>query len=83
MTPTKTPSSRPAAGKPAAGPDGAEPGEGPRSRLSKATVVEQALAVGDAEGLDGLTIRRLAQELGVTRWRCTGTSAARKSCSAA
>ncbi len=66
MTPTKTPSSRPAAGKPAAGPDGAEPGEGPRSRLSKATVVEQALAVGDAEGLDGLTIRRLAQELGVT-----------------
>ena len=29
-------------------------------------MVEQALALGDAEGLDGLTIRRLAQDLGVT-----------------
>ncbi len=37
-----------------------------RTRLSKTAVVEQALALGDAEGLDGLTIRRLAQELGVT-----------------
>jgi TetR/AcrR family tetracycline transcriptional repressor len=37
-----------------------------RARLSKAAVVEQALALGDAEGLDALTIRRLAQELGVT-----------------
>jgi len=37
-----------------------------RTRLSKAAVVEQALALADAEGLDGLTIRRLAKELGVT-----------------
>jgi len=29
-------------------------------------VVDQALALGDAEGLEALTIRRLAQELGVT-----------------
>jgi AcrR family transcriptional regulator len=42
-------------------PDGAE-----RVRLSKAAVVERALALGDAEGLEALTIRRLAQELGVT-----------------
>ncbi len=40
--------------------------EAERTRLSKAGVVEQALALGDADGLDGLTIRRLAQELGVT-----------------
>ena len=37
-----------------------------RTRLSKSAVVERALALGDAEGLDGLTIRRLANELGVT-----------------
>jgi TetR/AcrR family transcriptional regulator, tetracycline repressor protein len=37
-----------------------------RAPLSKAAVVEQALALGDAEGLEALTIRRLAQELGVT-----------------
>jgi TetR/AcrR family tetracycline transcriptional repressor len=37
-----------------------------RARLSKAAVVEQALALGDAEGLEALTYRRLAQELGVT-----------------
>jgi TetR/AcrR family transcriptional regulator, tetracycline repressor protein len=37
-----------------------------RARLSQAAVVERALALGDAEGLEGLTIRRLAQELGVT-----------------
>ena len=40
--------------------------EAQRSRLSKATVVERALALADADGLDALTIRRLAQELGVT-----------------
>jgi AcrR family transcriptional regulator len=37
-----------------------------RARLSKTAVVERALGLGDAEGLDALTIRRLAQELGVT-----------------
>ena len=37
-----------------------------RSRLSKQAVVERGLALADAGGLDGLTIRRLAQELGVT-----------------
>jgi TetR/AcrR family transcriptional regulator, tetracycline repressor protein len=39
---------------------------GERARLSKAVVVDRALALADAQGLDGLTIRRLAQELGVT-----------------
>ncbi|HXW88779.1 MAG TPA: TetR family transcriptional regulator [Streptosporangiaceae bacterium] len=37
-----------------------------RPRLSKAAVVERGLALGDAEGLEAVTIRRLAAELGVT-----------------
>jgi TetR/AcrR family tetracycline transcriptional repressor len=37
-----------------------------RPQLSKASVVERALKVADADGLDALTIRKLAQELGVT-----------------
>jgi AcrR family transcriptional regulator len=37
-----------------------------RARLSKDAVVDRALALADAEGLDALTIRRLAHELGVT-----------------
>jgi TetR/AcrR family tetracycline transcriptional repressor len=35
-------------------------------RLSKAAVAERALRLGDTEGLEAITIRRLAQELGVT-----------------
>ena len=37
-----------------------------RGRLSRERILEDALQIVDAEGLDGLTIRRLAQELGVT-----------------
>src|ERR1700735_4386451 len=37
-----------------------------RSRLTKRSVVDRGLALADANGLDGLTIRRLAQDLGVT-----------------
>jgi len=37
-----------------------------RTRLSKAAVVARALALGDADGLEAVTYRRLAQELGVT-----------------
>jgi TetR/AcrR family transcriptional regulator, tetracycline repressor protein len=40
-------------------------GEG-RSRLSKRTVTDRALKLADADGLDALTIRKLAQDLGVT-----------------
>ena len=40
--------------------------EAERTRLSKEVVVERGLALADAEGLDALTIRRLATELGVT-----------------
>ncbi|MFB7719025.1 MULTISPECIES: TetR/AcrR family transcriptional regulator [unclassified Nocardia] len=36
------------------------------NRLSRESVAEGALALADAEGLDALTIRRLAQELNVT-----------------
>ena len=37
-----------------------------RTRLSQAVVIDRALAIGDAEGLDAVTIRRVAAELGVT-----------------
>ncbi len=47
----------------AANPAQEDPG---RPRLSKATVVGRALALADAGGVDALTIRRLAQDLGVT-----------------
>jgi TetR/AcrR family transcriptional regulator, tetracycline repressor protein len=40
--------------------------EAGRTRLSKAAVVDRALGLSDAEGLDALTMRRLATELGVT-----------------
>jgi AcrR family transcriptional regulator len=37
-----------------------------KTRLTKQAVVDRALALGDAEGLEALTIRRIAAELGVT-----------------
>jgi TetR/AcrR family tetracycline transcriptional repressor len=40
--------------------------EGERARLTRAAVVDQALALADRSGLDALTIRKLATELGVT-----------------
>ena len=42
------------------------PAETRRPRLSKAAVVGRAIALADAEGLEALTIRRLARELRVT-----------------
>jgi TetR/AcrR family transcriptional regulator, tetracycline repressor protein len=40
--------------------------DGERARLSKHAVVDRALKLADADGLDALTIRKLAQDLGVT-----------------
>ena len=40
--------------------------EAERTRLTQAAVVDRALALADASGLDALTIRKLATELGVT-----------------
>jgi TetR/AcrR family transcriptional regulator, tetracycline repressor protein len=40
--------------------------EGDKPRLSKRTVTEGALKLADADGLDALTIRKLAEHLGVT-----------------
>ncbi len=40
--------------------------EADKPRLSKRTVTESALKLADADGLDALTIRKLAQHLGVT-----------------
>src|ERR1700720_3599268 len=37
-----------------------------RTRLSKRAVVDRALKLADADGLDALTVRKLAQDLGVT-----------------
>ena len=45
---------------------GTQAPETERTRLSKQAVVDQGLALADAGGLDKLTIRRLAQDLGVT-----------------
>ncbi|HEY6493845.1 MAG TPA: TetR/AcrR family transcriptional regulator C-terminal domain-containing protein [Trebonia sp.] len=43
------------------------PAEEPeRARLTRAAVVDRALAMADKSGLEGLTIRKLATELGVT-----------------
>src|ERR1700761_4528741 len=44
----------------------AVPDDGERSRLTRAVVVDRALALADKSGLDTLTIRKLATELGVT-----------------
>ena len=40
--------------------------DGERTRLTRAAVVDRALALADKSGLDALTIRKLATELGVT-----------------
>ena len=40
--------------------------DGDRPKLSKRTVTENALKLADADGLDALTIRKLAEHLGVT-----------------
>ncbi len=40
--------------------------DGERTRLSKRAVVDRALKLADADGLEALTIRKLAQDLGVT-----------------
>jgi len=41
-------------------------GDGDRPRLTKSAVVGRALELADRDGIDALTIRRLATELGVT-----------------
>src|SRR5215469_17789579 len=40
--------------------------EGERPRLTRQAVVDRALQLADADGLDALTIRKLATRLGVT-----------------
>jgi TetR/AcrR family tetracycline transcriptional repressor len=41
-------------------------GDAERTRLTRRTVVDRAMQLADSAGLDALTIRKLAQELGVT-----------------
>ena len=47
---------------PQTGPDAA----GRQPRLSRDAILDLALAVADAEGIDAVSVRRLARELGVT-----------------
>jgi AcrR family transcriptional regulator len=42
----------------------AEPGSGPRLPLSRERVLRAAIALADERGIDALTMRRLAEELG-------------------
>jgi TetR/AcrR family transcriptional regulator, tetracycline repressor protein len=44
----------------------ADRADGERTRLTKSAVVDRALRLADADGLDALTIRKLATDLGVT-----------------
>jgi len=44
----------------------ADRSDGERTRLTKAAVVDRALQLADADGLEALTIRKLATDLGVT-----------------
>ncbi|MDX8028753.1 TetR/AcrR family transcriptional regulator [Lentzea sp. BCCO 10_0856] len=44
----------------------AEPTRGPKAALSQSRVVEAAIKVADAEGVDALTMRRVAETLGFT-----------------
>ena len=44
----------------------ADRADGERTRLTKAAVVDRALRLADADGLEALTIRKLATDLGVT-----------------
>ncbi|MFI6095502.1 TetR/AcrR family transcriptional regulator [Lentzea sp. NPDC051213] len=44
----------------------AEPTRGPKAVLSQSRVVEAAIKVADAEGVDALTMRRVAETLGFT-----------------
>lgn len=44
----------------------AEPTRGPKAALSQSRVVEAAMKVADTEGLDALTMRRVAETLGFT-----------------
>src|SRR5258708_20136966 len=45
---------------------GTKSSEAERTKLSRSAVVGRALALADSAGLEALTIRRLATELGVT-----------------
>lgn len=43
-----------------------DPSQLKRNALSREIVVKRAIAIADAEGLQAVTIRRVAKELGVT-----------------
>ena len=51
-----------------------------RTRLTRAVVVDRALQLADADGLEALTIRKLATDLGVTPMALYWHFRARTSC---
>jgi AcrR family transcriptional regulator len=46
-------------------PDGARPAPGPKPSLTLARIVDAAITLADRDGIDGLSMRRVATELGV------------------
>ncbi|MFD0536279.1 hypothetical protein ACFQY7_23650 [Actinomadura luteofluorescens] len=63
-------------------PPGRRPRKAPSARqpLTQELVVDTAIRVLDAEGLEAVTMRRVAQELGTGRRPSTRTSRTRRSC---
>ena len=55
----------------------------PRLPLTRERVLQTAVALADRDGVEGVSMRKIAQELGGCPWRCTSTSPARTNCSAA
>ncbi len=55
------------------------PRRGPKPRLTAEEIVRTAITLADAVGLDALSMRRIADELGVSPCRSTPTSPARPS----
>ena len=54
---------------------------GPKPGLSVDAIVKTAMAIADAEGLDAVSMARVAQRSASPRCRCTATSPARTSSS--
>ena len=54
---------------------------GPKPKLSLDAIVDAAVAVADAEGLDAVSMRRIGQELGVGAMSLYRYVPGRKSCS--
>ena len=57
------------------------PHKGPKPALSLARIVDAAVRIADAEGLDAVSMGRVAAELGTAPCPSTGTCRPRRNCS--